>query len=140
MLSLYICVLVNISRWCNWQHLSPFHYPIKTSSPLFLSTASWMGRALSIMIHKKSYPLYIHCLDGRRVSGMLVILFRKLQKKCCQTSYVEYWIYQIGAFYFILVPNFLFLLVSNSYGNADNFFTLLLHNSSMQLFQRIIAW
>lgn len=37
---------------------------------------------------------YVHCLDGRRVTGLMVLLLRRLQNYCPDFSYSEYWRFQ----------------------------------------------
>ena len=96
------------------------------------SVASWTERALSIMIHTKSYPLYVHCLDGRRVTGILVALFRKLQKRSCQISFAEYWIYQLGTSYSKFHEPTLLTSINFYYG--DKIVMIL-----WRYFQRIVA-
>ena len=38
--------------------------------------------------------MYIHCLDGRRITGLLVILLRRLQGWPPVTTMFEFWQYQ----------------------------------------------
>lgn len=46
----------------------------------------------------KASPLkniYVHCLDGRRISGLMVALLRRLQNYAADFIYNEYWKFQL---------------------------------------------
>jgi hypothetical protein len=69
--------------------------------PLFYSLTHSLTHSLTqaIIAHSsrttcsKSDPpqnIYIHCLDGRRITGLLVLLLRRLQHYCPDYSYSEY--------------------------------------------------
>lgn len=38
-----------------------------------------LNEALSVLVQAENYPLYMHCLDGRHVIGLVVMALRKLQ-------------------------------------------------------------
>ena len=58
------------------------------------SLAASLSRALNILLNAENYPIYIHCLDGRRVTSLLVLLLRRLQMWAPQATFSEYWKYQ----------------------------------------------
>lgn len=60
-----------------------------------LSSAEWTC-ALEFVLQKQHYPLYMHCLDGRHVVGMLVLLLRRLRGWNTEASHAEYIRYTEG--------------------------------------------
>jgi protein tyrosine/serine phosphatase len=50
--------------------------------------------AILIVLDTKNTSIYIHCLDGRRITGLLVLLIRKLQGWTPSAAFTEYWNYQ----------------------------------------------
>lgn len=65
---------------------------VNLNSPTLISS---LLRALSALINSANYPLYVHCLDGRRITSLLVLLTRRLQCWSCSFAFAEYWKYQI---------------------------------------------
>ena len=53
-------------------------------------TAS-MNKALHVILNSDNNPVYIHCLDGRRVTSVLILLLRRLQLWAPQSAFAEYW-------------------------------------------------
>ncbi|KAJ9073972.1 protein-tyrosine-phosphatase, variant 2 [Entomophthora muscae] len=47
-------------------------------------------RCLQVLMHSENLPVYIHCLDGTVVTGMVVACLRKLQLWSVSTAMTEY--------------------------------------------------
>lgn len=43
------------------------------------------------MADPANLPLYVHCLDGRRITSLAVLLLRRLQGWCVDAAIEEYW-------------------------------------------------
>lgn len=70
----------------------PISRVINANSALLLSS---LLKALAIVINSEHYPLFVHCLDGRRISSLLVLLTRRLQCWSCSYAIGEYWKFQV---------------------------------------------
>lgn len=57
-----------------------------------------------IIIDPVNHPVYVHCLDGRRITSLVVLLLRRLQGWTPQSAFSEYWRYQVSIKY-PLAPN-----------------------------------
>lgn len=49
-----------------------------------------MNEALQLLINAERHPLYVHCLDGRHVVGLVIMGLRKLQLWEVSCSHLEY--------------------------------------------------
>lgn len=70
------------------------HIPVNRTTALSSLTKS-MSKALNAVINAENSPIYVHCLDGRRITGILVLLLRRLQGWVPQGVLREYWMYQL---------------------------------------------
>ena len=43
---------------------------------------------------RTSSSIYIHCLDGRRITGLVILVLRRLQGWAPTAAFSEYWSYQ----------------------------------------------
>lgn len=51
--------------------------------------------ALRVCLDIDTHPsIYVHCLDGRRITGLFMLLLRKLQGWQPAAAFAEYWKYQ----------------------------------------------
>ena len=66
------------------------HIPILRLNPLNKTLKDVLIQVIQVLINSKNYPIYIHCLDGRRVTGLVVLLLRKLQCWDPQSSFAEF--------------------------------------------------
>ena len=48
-------------------------------------------RVLHIILDVKNHPIYIHCLDGRKITGLVVVMIRRLQGWNPYTTLSEFW-------------------------------------------------
>lgn len=63
-------------------------------APLNTQLQTKLAKILSVLVDSMNHPVYIHCLDGRRLTGLLVLLLRRLQCWSPQFSFTEFWRYQ----------------------------------------------
>mmetsp|Transcript_1196 Transcript_1196/g.1978 ORF Transcript_1196/g.1978 Transcript_1196/m.1978 type:complete len:112 (+) Transcript_1196:361-696(+) len=50
---------------------------------------------LKICIDPANHPIYIHCLDGRKITSLLVLLIRRLQGWTPYAALAEFWRHQL---------------------------------------------
>jgi len=70
------------------------HIAVPRALQLGSSLQSLLLSAVSVCIDKDKFPVYVHCLDGRRITGLLVLLLRRLQGWLPLSAISEYWRYQ----------------------------------------------
>lgn len=51
---------------------------------------SELSEALQLIMNKDMHPLYIHCLDGRHVTGLVIMALRKLLQWDAKAAHAEY--------------------------------------------------
>ena len=44
-----------------------------------------------VCINETRHPVYVHCLDGRRIAGLVVIYLRRMQGWTPISAIAEYW-------------------------------------------------
>ena len=44
-----------------------------------------------ICIDTRNFPIYVHCLDGKRITSLLVLMIRRLQGWAPMSALSEYW-------------------------------------------------
>lgn len=52
-------------------------------------------QAVNLCINSNNHPILIHCLDGRRITGLFVLLLRRLQGYSPLSAVSEFWRYQM---------------------------------------------
>lgn len=71
------------------------HVPILRTAPLNAALMTNLVFALNICLDFEKHPsVLVHCLDGRRISGLFVLLVRRLQGWNPLAAFSEYWRYQ----------------------------------------------
>lgn len=70
------------------------HISLIRTATLNQSLQASLISALNICIDESKHPILIHCLDGRRITGLLVLLIRRLQGWPPIAALAEYWKYQ----------------------------------------------
>jgi len=70
------------------------HISLIRTATLNQSLQALLITALNVCIDKSKHPILIHCLDGRRITGLLVLLLRRLQGWPPVAALAEYWKYQ----------------------------------------------
>ncbi len=67
------------------------HIQVNRSSTLGHGLMASFVQALNVCIDEKRHPIYLHCLDGRRVAGLVVLLLRRLQGWSLLNALAEFW-------------------------------------------------
>ena len=67
---------------------------VNRSLPLGHGLLPSLIQALNICIDEKRHPIYLHCLDGRRIVGLVVLLLRRLQGWSIVNALAEFWRFQ----------------------------------------------
>ncbi|CEG44682.1 Predicted protein tyrosine phosphatase [Plasmopara halstedii] len=70
----------DLVAFCTSERITLLHFYAEkfTSDNVTVSPAT-VAQIIEILIQKKNLPLYIHCLDGANVTGIVVMILRKLQ-------------------------------------------------------------
>jgi tyrosine-protein phosphatase OCA6 len=50
-------------------------------------------QVVQLCVDSANFPIYIHCLDGRRITSVFVLMLRKVQAWNPVSSFTEYWRY-----------------------------------------------
>lgn len=72
------------------EHITLKHQQVERFKGEVLLSAADLTTALQVILSPESYPLFIHCLDGRYVVGMLILALRRLQCWDPAASRMEY--------------------------------------------------
>eukprot|EP01035_Chromulina_nebulosa_P033545 gene33545-44918_t len=51
---------------------------------------------LNVCLDPSQHPIFIHCLDGRKITGLLVLLIRRVQGWTPFAALSEYWRHQLA--------------------------------------------
>jgi tyrosine-protein phosphatase OCA6 len=62
------------------------------SNPVLSST---LIQALNMCMDTRNFPIYVHCLDGKRICSLLVLMIRRLQGWTPISALSEYWRFQL---------------------------------------------
>lgn len=70
----------DLAGFCANEKITLHHFYAEkfTSDNVTVSPAT-AAQIIEILVQKKNLPLYIHCLDGSNVTGIVVMILRKLQ-------------------------------------------------------------
>ncbi|KAL3681089.1 hypothetical protein R1sor_024045 [Riccia sorocarpa] len=81
-------------EFCEQEGITSRHFYVdKFQDVVTLSNAKVL-QILQIIIRPENLPLYLHCLDGTHVVGLVVMCFRKLQSWNLSTSAAEFCSFQ----------------------------------------------
>ena len=83
----------DLTEYCGLMDIELVHVQVSRSAPLNAALMAHIARVLAALIRADSHPVYIHCLDGRRVCSLVVLLLRRLQGWTPQASFAEFFQY-----------------------------------------------
>ncbi|KAG6541418.1 hypothetical protein Mapa_017196 [Marchantia paleacea] len=84
----------DMREFCEHEGITNRHFYVdKFQDVVTLSNAKVL-QILQIIIRPENLPLYLHCLDGTHVAGLVVMCFRKLQSWNLSTSAAEFCSFQ----------------------------------------------
>jgi len=66
----------DLATFCDQEEIDMHHFAVPKGGDL---TPSAVAKILSILIDPYRLPVYLHCLDGTRITGLVVMTLRKLQ-------------------------------------------------------------
>eukprot|EP01033_Poteriospumella_lacustris_P016007 gene16007-11454_t len=72
------------------------HFPISRTGPLSNELFAQLCQVVQLCVDSANFPIYIHCLDGRRITSVFVLMLRKVQAWNPVSSFTEYWRYQVS--------------------------------------------
>ncbi|KAG5487862.1 hypothetical protein LSCM4_07543 [Leishmania orientalis] len=72
------------------EHIQLHHIHAERAKGEVQLLPSELSEALQLIINKDMHPLYIHCLDGRHVTGLVVMALRKLLQWDAKVAHAEY--------------------------------------------------
>lgn len=84
----------DLLAFASLENIDVQHFQILRLAPLNNQLQGKIAKILSLIINSGNHPVYIHCLDGRRLTGLLVLLLRRLQCWSPQFSFTEFWRHQ----------------------------------------------
>ena len=70
------------------------HIPVQRTTAVGPALQASLVAAINVCIDADNLPVYVHCLDGRRITGLVVLLLRRLQGWLPLAALAEYWRYQ----------------------------------------------
>ncbi|TMW68700.1 hypothetical protein Poli38472_006168 [Pythium oligandrum] len=70
----------DLVEFCQQEKITNYHFCAeKFTSDNVTVSPSMVAQILQLMIKQENLPLYIHCLDGANVAGIIIMVLRKLQ-------------------------------------------------------------
>jgi tyrosine-protein phosphatase OCA6 len=70
----------DLMEFCAAENITIHHfYAEKFTSDNVTVSPSMVSQILQIFIKQENLPAYIHCLDGANVTGIIIMILRKLQ-------------------------------------------------------------
>jgi tyrosine-protein phosphatase OCA6 len=87
----------DIIEYCNIAKVKHASFVVNRDAFLNTSLSSQFVLVFLCLITnsvEEGSSIYLHCLDGRRITALLVLILRKLQNWTPGASFSEYWAYQ----------------------------------------------
>lgn len=70
---------VDLAGFCAYSCIRHVSFTVAKYNDGFSHTADLVEDVLMLLLNPENHPLYIHCLDGRHNTGIVVMCLRKLQ-------------------------------------------------------------
>lgn len=97
---------LDLKAFCRQLDVPIVHFQINRLTPLnHPSLQKKLVQAINLVLEQTSpsnennanpkKSIYIHCLDGRRITGLMVLLLRRLENYCVDFAYSEFWNFQL---------------------------------------------
>lgn len=83
----------DLVEFCELMDITLEHIQVNRLAPLNSALMQKLTRAISILINADNQNIYVHCLDGRRITSLVVLLLRRLQGWTPQASFAEFFKY-----------------------------------------------
>lgn len=69
----------DLVRFCEATEVALIHVPSPTSRSSLADLQAPIAQILNLLVDANNLPLYLHCLDGRKDTSLIVLLLRRLQ-------------------------------------------------------------
>eukprot|EP00164_Ancoracysta_twista_P012775 GFYU01020151.1.p1 GENE.GFYU01020151.1~~GFYU01020151.1.p1 ORF type:complete len:289 (-),score=34.44 GFYU01020151.1:43-909(-) len=69
----------DLKAFCDDEGIKIFHFYVERYQDNVTITPVKMMQILQNLIDSKNHPLYVHCLDGANITGLVIMCLRKLQ-------------------------------------------------------------
>lgn len=79
-----------VAEFCDRDGIQMIHIRVEKAKDHVPLDKKTVTKALQILIRPENHPVYLHCLDGANVTGMVVMCLRKLQLWSSQISMAEF--------------------------------------------------
>lgn len=76
--------------FCEANRIELIHIPVAKPKDNLTLTSSRVMQCLSLLINCDKLPIYVHCLDGTVVTGIVIVCLRKLQTWVLPIATMEY--------------------------------------------------
>jgi len=86
--------VVDLVEFCQFEQIHSLHFPVQKFTGDVTVASSVIANILEVLISSSNFPLYLHCLDGSNITGLVVMCLRKLQNWTLQACYLEFRRYQ----------------------------------------------
>jgi len=80
----------DLVSFCSYEHIQHMVYQVEKAKDAVVITPSDVASILEVLIRAENHPLYLHCLDGANVTGMIVMCLRKMQHWNTPMIYEEF--------------------------------------------------
>ena len=80
----------DLTQLCAHYHIALHHYKVAYPADSLAVPAAAVTGALGVVLCRSALPAYIHCLDGRSVTGVVVGVLRRLQHWRVESCVAEY--------------------------------------------------
>lgn len=85
----------DLQAFCKIADIKIHHFPVQRMAVCNAALMAQLVAAVNICINYAEHSrVYIHCLDGRRITGLFVMILRRLQGWLPYAAFAEYWKYQ----------------------------------------------
>lgn len=81
---------VDLTSFAQDAHIALRHIHVDRYKGEVTLLPAHLGEALHTVLHAAYHPVYLHCLDGRQVTGVVVMALRKLQQWSVPAMQAEY--------------------------------------------------
>ena len=80
----------DLYAFCQQHHIQSVHVPVPKPKENVPLTQQQAVQCLSLILNPVNLPVFVHCLDGSNVTGVLIMCLRKFQLWSHQMIYTEF--------------------------------------------------
>lgn len=75
---------------CSSQKINSIHFKVKRFNEQVSISTSRVSEILDLLLNPSNFPIYIHCLDGCNITGLVVMCYRKIQNWSTAMIHTEF--------------------------------------------------